>query len=443
MFHLIVREHERIPVVTSRRADERALLPHEVDALLRACQKFGQSPLTVGHKCVKFAQQCGVLQAKGISVEILPKVAGDEQFDRGLLLRMLAIAANLPVARLGASNIHLQSHSVLRVMIQWFCSEVSTQCHAGLLREYVTRSDDLTVIRGRWRPDVDARRSSGDKTRLHCEFDDHTTDNRYNRALKAALRRTRTLAAGCGVLLRQIDLLLGALADVADVPVSADEVLNMPRNRLVARYASALEMAAWFLASRAPDLRRGNDDGFAMLFDMNKLFQAFMGRMLRRNIPAGYRVREEGPRFFLTLNGEGERRFQMRPDFCILAGSEIVAIIDTKWKRLTPDSKNGKWGVQQADIYQLHAYATAYQCDVVSLWYPSYWETQGTDARPTFQFMTSGCNVASSAVSLDWIPLFHRTDSARWFDATTKEIIACLGRLGIVTTASHAQLQSA
>ena len=141
------------------------------------------------------------------------------------------------------------------------------------------------------------------------------------------------------MLLRQIDLLLGWFADVADVPVSADEVIGMPRNRLVARYASALEMAAWFLAKRAPDLRRGNDDGFAMLFDMNKLFQAFMGRMLRRTIPAGYRVREEGPRYFLTLNGEGERRFQMRPDFCILAGSEVVAIIDTNGNGFRPNRR--------------------------------------------------------------------------------------------------------
>ena len=54
--------------------------------------------------------------------------------------------------------------------------------------------------------------------------------------------------------------------------------------------------------------------------------------------------------------------------------------------------------------------------------------------------MTAGCDVASSSVSLDWIPLLHTDRAAEWFDATTIDIIACLGRLGVVTTPSPAQV---
>jgi 5-methylcytosine-specific restriction enzyme subunit McrC len=432
VFHLTVREHERLPVVTSRQAGERALTQHEVNALLRACQKGGVSPISVGYNCVKFAQQCGVIQAKGVSVEILPKVAGDDGFDRGLLLRMLAVAHNLPVARLDASSLHFQSHSVLHVLIQWFCSELSTQCHSGLLREYVVQSDDLAVIRGRWRPDLDIRHSAGRKTRLSCEFDELTADNRYNRALKAALRRVRGLMAGVSALLREIDLLLGWFAEVSDVAVTADDVTRLPKNRLVARYARALEMAVWFLAKRAPDLSSGSESGFAMLFDMNMLFQAFLGRMLRRALPSGFNLREESPRYFLTQSNEGDGRFQMKPDFCILAGQDVVAIIDAKWKRLAPNSSDGKWGVQQTDIYQLHAYATAYQCDTVALWYPSHADTEDREERPKFRFITAGREVASSSASLDWVRLSFDVSGVGWIDAIKGDLAACLDRLGVV-----------
>jgi 5-methylcytosine-specific restriction enzyme subunit McrC len=434
VFYLTVREHERIPVVTSRQAGERSLTRQEVNALLRVCEKGDVVPISVGYNCVKFAHQCGVVQAKGVSVEILPKVAEDNDFNRGLLLRMLAVALNFPVARLDASNLQFQSHSVLRVLIQWFCSEVSRQSHAGLLREYVAQSDELAVIRGRWRPDLDIRRSPGQKTRLSCEFDELTADNRYNRALKAALRRVRDLALGTSALLRKIDLLLGSFAEVSDVPITADEVRRLPKNRLVAHYTRILEMAAWFLAKRTPDLRNGDEQGFAMLFDMNMLFQAFIGRVLHRAIPNGYKLRAEGPRYFFTQDGEGDRRFQMKPDFCILVDGNVVAIIDVKWKRLVPDSPNGKWGVQQGDMYQLHAYATAYQCDVVALWYPSHREIKTKGERPKFRFMTAGRELTSSSVSLDWIQLFHPVQGISWIDAVSKELTESLNRLGIIAT---------
>lgn len=433
MFRLVVREHERVPVVAARQEGEHALLEHEVRALLRACRNANSVPFVVGHRSVKFNQQCGLVQAPGVCVEILPKVADDDRFDRGLLLRMLACAAEFEVDRHDGSELRFQNHTILQVLLQWFCTELSAQCHTGLLREYVTHLDTLGVIRGRWRPDLDLMRGHPDPTRLSCEFDELTADNRYNRALKAALRSARALATGSGALLRQVDMLLDWFAEVQDQRVSAADVARLPRNRLVTRYGPALDMAAWFLARRAPDLHYGDASGFAMLFDMNKLFQACLGRLLRRGLPPGYRLREEGPRYYLSLDHSEERRFQMKPDFCILEEGKVVAIIDAKWKRLAPLSANGTWGVQQADMYQLHAYATAYECPTVALWYPAHRGTEGQDGRPAFRFLTAGRDPAPATVALDWIPLLQDLRGTNWTDAMANELTGCLSRLGIAS----------
>jgi len=430
-FRLVVREHERIPIVVARMNDERALLPQEVAAMLRACRATDNAPFTVGHQSVKFNQQCGVIQAKSVCVEILPKVAEDDSFDRGLLLHMLACAAGFKIDCLGASKLRLQEHTTLQVLVQWFCTELSAQCHAGMLREYVSCSEELPTIRGRWRPDLDFRRGHRDPAKLSCEFDELVADNRYNRALKAALHSARALAAGSAPLIRQVDLLLGWFVDVADCHVSAADAAILPRNRLVARYERALRMAEWFLARRAPDLSQGEASGFAMLFDMNRLFQACLGRLLHRCLPQGLRLQEEGPRYHLSLDHAGERRFQMKPDFCIVAEGKVVAIIDAKWKRLTPDASNGTWGVQQADMYQLHAYATAYECPKVALWYPAYRHTENRAQRPIFQFLTAGTTPANAEVAIDWIDLFQALPGPNWAHAMIDDLASCLGRMGI------------
>lgn len=436
-FKLTVREHERVPVTATRANGERALLPQEVEALLRACQRTGEAPFAVGYRSVKFNHRCGVIQAIGVSVEILPKIADDDSFDRGLLLRMLACAVNLDVARFDACELDFQKHTILDVLLHWYCAELAKQCRAGLHREYVTQFDELPVIRGRWRPDLDVRHKYGNPARMSCEFDELVADNRYNQALKAALRSVRGLGAGSPALSRQVSLLLGWFADVEDRHVSAIDVERLPRNRLVARYEPALNMAEWILARRAPDLRHGNASGFAMLFDMNLLFQACLGRLLHRCLPQSYRLREEGPRYYLSLDHAAQKRFQMKPDFCILTQGKVVAIIDAKWKRLAPAAANGTWGVQQADMYQLHAYADAYECPTVALWYPAHKDTETRNERPAFRFLTSGRNPAQAQVQVDWVPLFKDLQGKRWIEAMTADLSACLSRMGISAESLH------
>ena len=56
--------------------------------------------------------------------------------------------------------------------------------------------------------------------------------------------------------------------------------------------------------------------------------------------------------------------FALRPD--IVVGNDIV--IDTKWKPLKPDDR--VVGVEQSDVYQMLAYARAYEARRVILLYP-------------------------------------------------------------------------
>ena len=67
----------------------------------------------------------------------------------------------------------------------------------------------------------------------------------------------------------------------------------------------------------------------------------------------------------------GERdAFMMKPDLSLRNGKRVAFILDAKWKRIETRGEDPKHGIDQGDMYQLYAYAKAYECDVVALVYP-------------------------------------------------------------------------
>ena len=69
-------------------------------------------------------------------------------------------------------------------------------------------------------------------------------------------------------------------------------------------------------------------------------------------------------------DGEGRRLFNLRPD-AVIRASAAPLVLDTKWKRLTPNepSCEFKLGGAQPDIYQMLAYARAYSARRLVLLY--------------------------------------------------------------------------
>ena len=69
-------------------------------------------------------------------------------------------------------------------------------------------------------------------------------------------------------------------------------------------------------------------------------------------------------------------------------GGDVVAIIYAKWQVFDPKALYGKLGIQQTDMYQLHAYSYAYECPRVALWYPSPSLAGGFFGKAVFQVCT-------------------------------------------------------
>ena len=97
---------------------------------------------------------------------------------------------------------------------------------------------------------------------------------------------------------------------------------------------------------------------------MNELFEAFIGRSLKRAL-APRTVHLQHRRRSALIGANCEPIFALQPDVVIEDFGDRHIILDTKWKRLTPRARGCKTtlGVAQSDIYQMLAYTRAYDAN--------------------------------------------------------------------------------
>jgi 5-methylcytosine-specific restriction enzyme subunit McrC len=115
-------------------------------------------------------------------------------------------------------------------------------------------------------------------------------------------------------------------------------------------YESVLLYAKTFLLENSFSPHSGSDVAFALLFDMNLLFESYVGVYLRKRA-LDVKFQDKGK--YLV---ESPNKFALRPDFVINRDTDEEIVADTKYKNISSYKD-----VSQADMYQLYAYGTKYK----------------------------------------------------------------------------------
>jgi len=369
-----VREHETLKI-GSRDPVHRVLSDEQASALRRLEPTLPAGVLRWGHKQVKFRQFCGVISLGADTIEILPKIHGRETTPgvfREILIKMLYAARELTPSLHGGADIDLQRHHLLDIFINHFCGLLFSEVHKGLIKVYVEREENLPVVKGRLLIGQQLKVNLVHQERVCCQFDELQEDNLYNQAIKATLRVLFGIARASR-LRQQLTELLFIFDAVQDVRVTAQDVRRLPRNRLVSRFEEIIRLCEWFLSGVSPDVVVGRSPTAALLFDMNRVFEAYVAAVMRKvTRSAGGKCKAQGPQRFLGRElTSGKHVFLLKPDLTVAdSNGEMTLIADTKWKML--DAADSKYGVSQADVYQMLAYGTQYRCRRLALIYPAH-----------------------------------------------------------------------
>lgn len=361
---------ESVPLDEARRLVAAARAPAQRIEGRKPAFDFGQDLLTARNLV-------GLVVAGDTSCEILPKVDRDAPGDaatlRRELIRMLAVAHDVPIADDAATATDTQRHTLLEALIGRFAHEATEAVRRGLPRAYVAHEGDLPALRGR----LDVARQfstlAASSHRLACRYDEFSADIALNRVMKAAIVRLRRLARSHANQRALAELAL-VYADVADLPAALLRFDRVVVDRTNARWQMLLRLAQLILGDRFQNSAHGAGDGFALLFDMNVLFERYVARLLTPIAAArGVRlVAQQKDRRVLHPEGGGKAVFATSPDLRLVDAGTTRLVIDTKWKRLADPDVDAKRGVKQADLYQMMAYAQLYECDRLVLLYPHH-----------------------------------------------------------------------
>jgi 5-methylcytosine-specific restriction enzyme subunit McrC len=240
----------------------------------------------------------------------------------------------------------------------------------GMILKYIERKENLNVLRGRLRIEQQFKQNLAHRERLFCQYDELSEDNIHNQILKYVLRILLKMVIGNRAR-NQVAELLMRFDPISDFAADATLLDTLSFDRSTARYEPIFDQCRWFLEGLHPDVLAGNQTCVSLLFDMNQLFEAYVGAEMRKDAwSKGLRVREQGPqKYFARRQDTDDHVFMMKPDISFLnEHNQVVAIADAKWKILDEGEK--KLGITQADLYQMESYASRYQVKDLILVYP-------------------------------------------------------------------------
>lgn len=406
--YITAMEHEPLPVA---HGPPEKSLSHEEAEQLAALGELRPGFCERGYRSVRLSRYCGIVGLGGRILEILPKV--DERLApeecRGVLLRLLRHADDLPLFRHSPAGQHLTRAPLLEIFIAAFFEAVTQIVRGGLLHQYREAEEDLSVVRGGI---VAARQFAANwnrPDRIACRFDHLTADNRWNRLLKLALHLVRPWVQSAGLYRQWAEL--WTIFDGVDHMVADPRALDrLVFDRHAARYRGAIEWVRWIVGLLSPSLRAGANAAPALLFDTNALFESAVAALLRRGADreAEIQVRAPGQSLARLAGAGGRQAYGLRPDIVVRRAAGVAAIGDAKWKRLSV-GRGGHLFPGEADIYQMHAYAAAFGCRNLALIYPWHRELDSS-CETGFQIPrpeggTVSIDVLCIDVSSDSLPL--------------------------------------
>ncbi|MFN8395058.1 MAG: restriction endonuclease [Bacteroidia bacterium] len=367
---------------------------------------------------VKFNQFVGVMQVGEHTIEVLPKIdrdrgSKDAQW-RAVLLDMLRRTENLPIIETGEADLSLQPNHVLDLYIALFLKEVAYLMRQGLARTYRRTEGNRLALKGKLVMSRQIQENLVHAERFHVAYSTYDQDMPHNRILRLTLKVILRISNKAH-LRGAVSRLLLDFPELPDISVNEQTFRKLVWNRKTEGYRRAIHIARLILLHYHPDIRGGSEHVLALMFDMNKLWEAFVLAELRRFAPEGWTVEaQHSERFWEAESGN---KAHLRPDIILRGPNRQIIVLDTKWK-LTDGRPTDQ------DLRQLFAYQHAFKADQGYLVYPGV----GTKVNPALSFTASTqCHL------LEINPLLNFRLNADLGKELWKQLTPALGGQGIVS----------
>ena len=329
------------------------------DSMVLFNEKNQNKYFTIVHKGVLFNSYVGVIQIGGLTIEILPKADKSDNPDKGtwqkVLLNMLKVCKHIQVDNVSETNLNKKYNSILDVYFEMYLNEVESLVRIGLVKKYRRVQSNQNALKGKLVFSQNIQKNLIHKERFYCEHQLYDEDHLIHQILFRGLLVLKDLISNN--LKDKLNRILFEFQDYQQIMINKNHFEKLANNRKTQPYFRAVDIAKMIILNYSPNLNSSNNNMLTMLFDMNKLWEEYIYRILQKHKPTGYKIS------FQNSDKFWEHK-TIRPDIVITNDKEENFVIDTKWKIINANNPS------DADLKQMFTYNLHWEANKSMLLYP-------------------------------------------------------------------------
>jgi len=351
-------EHETLLI------DQDGFTQHHWELLGRYNQKNGNRFFDIMTKGIKFKGYVGVIQVRNLTIEILPKIdnsPGDKREWQANLLEMLQECRWLKAHAPEKATLHLKHTNILEAYLSIFMDGCERLLRMGLTKKYRRVESNLPVMKGKLMFNHHIRHNLVHQERFYTAHTIYDREHIFNQILYKALQTISALQVS-STIRDQISRLLFEFPEMNDIRITTDTFNHLSFDHKTVHYKETIDIAAMILLHFTPDIRGGTDHVFSLLFNMNRLWEEYFYRRLKKSLPEYWSIKKQPKR---ELWSNKDHTDQLLPDVVLMTEEKRPVIIDTKWKKPVLDKP------ASADLKQIFTYTEYWNADTGILLYPN------------------------------------------------------------------------
>ncbi|MEK6189412.1 MAG: McrC family protein [Carnobacterium alterfunditum] len=327
-------------------------------------------------KIIRAKNYVGVLELNNsVQVQILPKIHGGTKEDsKKTFLKMLKTLKDFPSKTFNVATLNTAKLPIFEIFIRLYIQEVQHLVKRGLKSSYYEVEDNLKVFKGRMNFSQQIKHNVVHKERFYVHYNEFGLNRPENRLIKSTLLKLIKESENLENI-KELRRLLMSFEFVEPSQYIEKDFSQVNIDRNSKDYEIVINWSKVFLHNQSYTTFAGALVSKALLFPMDRVFESYVGRNLKRLIdPTEWTVSLQDRSYHLFKN-----QFALRPDMVLRNQVDNkTIIIDTKWK-LLKNRPNSNYGISQADMYQMYAYAKKYGTTEIWLMYPMNDEFEGNE----------------------------------------------------------------
>ena len=237
---------------------------------------------------VKFKEYVGVIQIGGKTIEILPKTDNNEEGDKNLwrdvLLNMLGVCKYIHLETVSDAHLKKRHFSLLDLYFDRYLNELNKLLHRGLVKKYRTKTGNINALKGQLVFAKHIQNNLVNKQHFYTKHQTYDTEHLINQILLKALNVLSKICHNVW-LVDRIKTLQLLFPEIKEIQITKSHFDQVKLNRKTKDYDEALKIAKMIILNYSPDIKGGNENMIDLLFNMNKLWEKYIYKMLKRDCP--------------------------------------------------------------------------------------------------------------------------------------------------------------